>query len=56
MTVTKKEDFDKTADVNGSGISLDHPDTADMSLNPTNRQVGNIQRKVYFREVKKGIV
>ena len=29
----KKEDFDREGNANDSGISLDHPDTADVSLN-----------------------
>ena len=42
MMAVKKEDFDEKAEIIGAGISFDHSDTADMSLNPENRQDGNI--------------
>jgi hypothetical protein len=40
MMVIKKEDFDKTTDVNGSGISLDHLDSGDMSLTQITGKMG----------------
>jgi hypothetical protein len=35
----------------GSSAKGFTPDTADMSLNPENRQGGNIQRKFYFQSI-----
>jgi hypothetical protein len=34
MMVSKKEDFDKKTDVNGAGISLDHPGHCGYEFNP----------------------
>jgi len=34
--------------LSGSSAKSFTPDTADMSLNPENRQDGNIERKFYF--------